>query len=1450
MNLRHHNARTELSTEENHTVIRFTRLAAIAALASFAFLLAAGSAAAADEAHPPITSLGAFTNPNGIAVDEATGDVYVADIAGANEQQTVTLEGGPEGGSFALEFQGQSTSALSISGTTAPTAGEVEAALQGLSTIGSANVVVTEEGALPGTLTYTISFQGSLAVRNVPLLACDGSALSGGTSAVCAVATITQGVANTVSKFDSAGNPVDFTAGSATGTNQLTGADTPASSFEFPNVPDNPAAIAVDNSCAEQSPPLSGAACEASDASAGDLYVLDAGHNVIDKFAPSGAYLGQLTGPFGGSELLGIGVDGSGRLHVYVFGEEPFFELYDNSLANQRLSGGQSQTDESFELFYSRHGFAVDQAGASFGLLACGCFEKVALNLDKSFESLGRVDDGSTGLAAAADPATGHLYVDDGTLVTEWDTGQMNGGPTEPKSPHKAQRLSAFGSSQLSSSGQGGIAVNGSTGRIYVSNPTDGTVYVYGSAAPAPATGTATEVTKTAAALHAIVNPRGALLTSCQFEYVTSSASRDLKQTFVQFANTVPCDQTPAQIGEGTQPVPVTATISGLTAGSLYRFRIVVANAAASSASAGLFPTLGPGFGIKSFEVSALNEDGSLDTQAGSHPYKLITRFEFNTRVVHPHAVRSRWVTLPQGNFKDISVDLPPGLYGDPHAVTKQCSLADLSAGGLGDNCPLESQVGSLAAELTENAGVGSTGGSSAPLFSLVPPPGVPFMMSAHILVPNAFINVSLPAGRDSRLQATSTGVPATVPVYAVTNTVFGTPPDGAVRPLLTMPTACNGPLTSRITADSYQEPGRFANAETVLRNAAGNPTGMSGCAKLLFPPTSTSSPDVSDASSPTGLEVGLHVPQKAGQNLGGLAESNVRDVTTTLPKGFTLNPSGADGLKGCTEQQAGFTGFEEFNPQLEPGNETATFTPEMPQPLEPGVNFCPDGSKIGAVQVKTPLLDNPLEGSLYLAKPYQNPFGSLVALYLFAEDPVSGTIVKQVGEVHLDPSSGQILTTFHNTPDIPFEDLTLHLFGGNRAPLVTPSTCGEYTTEVLFTPWSGNGPVNTTPDFQIDHGQNGGPCPTDGAPPFHPHLSAGTRSNAAGSYSPLDLELTRGDGEQEFTHFSIKLPPGLAGKIAGIPECSDAAIAIAKARTGPHGGQEEEEAPSCPAASEVGHTLAAAGVGSVLVNAPGKLYLAGPYHGAPLSVVSITAAHVGAFDFGTVVVRQALRINPETAEVFVDATGSDPLPHIIQGVPTHLRKILIYLDRPQFTFNPTSCEPTSIASTVLGSGLDFASAADDVPLVVTSPFQAADCASLPFKPKLKLSLHGSTKRTGTPAFTAKLTMKPGEANIAQAAVTLPRLGVPRQRPHRHRLHQGRLQPRQRPRRRLPGRLGLRPRQSRYADPRRSARRPRLPTLQRRRTKPPRPGRRPPRQADQHQPGRLRRLGPLQAQKR
>ncbi|MFL5872197.1 MAG: hypothetical protein ACJ75T_01805 [Solirubrobacterales bacterium] len=521
------------------------------------------------------------------------------------------------------------------------------------------------------------------------------------------------------------------------------------------------------------------------------------------------------------------------------------------------------------------------------------------------------------------------------------------------------------------------------------------------------------------------------------------------------------------------------------------------------------------------------------------------------------------------------------------------------------------------------------------------------------------------------------------------------------------------------------------------IRNSAGSPEPLTGCDGVPFTPKIAAQPTSKLASNPSGLDFELSLPNQGLLGSGAVAESEPRKTVVTLPEGVTVNPALADGIGVCSPSQYAAERIDSA----------------------PGAG-CPEASKLGSVIAQTPLLEEPVEGAVYLATPFDNPFGTLTALYLVARAPERGVLVKQAGKVEFDQVTGQITTTFDHLPPIPYSSFKLHFREGARAPLATPAACGEYKTVVRMTPFSAaddSEAVTATGSFQIERGADGGACPSGGTPPFHPGLMAGTLNNAAGRYSPFNLRLTRTDAEQEFTHFSIKLPPGLVGKLAGIPFCPDAAIEAARTREHNGGAGEELAFPSCPAASQIGRTLVGAGIGTGLTYVPGSVYLAGPYNGSALSIAAITAAKVGPFDVGTVVIREALKVNPETAEVFIDAANSDPIPHIIEGVPVHARDIRVYTDRPEFTLNPTSCKRTSTASTVLGSGLDFGSEADDQPVTVTSPFQAADCASLAFKPKLGIFLKGGTKRNSHPALKAVVTYPKGNnANIRDAQVTLP----------------------------------------------------------------------------------------------
>jgi hypothetical protein len=553
------------------------------------------------------------------------------------------------------------------------------------------------------------------------------------------------------------------------------------------------------------------------------------------------------------------------------------------------------------------------------------------------------------------------------------------------------------------------------------------------------------------------------------------------------------------------------------------------------------------------------------------------------------------------------------------------------------------------------------------------------------------------------------------------------------VKPFLSNPTSCEAHV-AQIEADSWEHPDEWSRAETEAAPAS------SECERVPFDPSIEIDPTTRAAESPSGLNISLLVPQR-WESPYSLSTSHLKDSTVALPVGYTANPSLASGLGTCTPQQ-----FE---------SETSS--------SPPGAG-CPPESKIGTVEVETPVLAEKLTGNIYIATPFDNRFGSLLALYIVVKDPPRGIVVMLAGRIEPNPVTGQLVTTFDDNPQVPFSKFTLKLRQGATSPLVSPPACGSYTAQADLTPWSApTSPQHVlSPPFAIETGIGGGPCPWGGTPPFAPKLTAGTLNNAAGSYSPFYLHIEREDGEQELTRFSTIMPPGVTGNLSGIPFCPESDVRLAREKS----GAQEEAEPSCPAASEIGHTAVGAGVGNVLAWTPGKVYLAGPYRGAPLSIVSVTSAKVGPFDLGTVVIRFALRINPITTQVEIDATGSDPIPHIIKGIVVHVRQIHVYIDRPNFIINPTSCLRMSISNTIDGAGADFTNPADQVPVTVTGPFQATNCATLAFKPSFKAQVTGKNSKVSGAGLTVKIAY-PNAPQGTQANIHAVKVELPKQLPSR-----------------------------------------------------------------------------------
>jgi len=783
---------------------------------------------------------------------------------------------------------------------------------------------------------------------------------------------------------------------------------------------------------------------------------------------------------------------------------------------------------------------------------------------------------------------------------------------------------------------------------------------------------------------------------------------------------------------------------------------VVVSGGNARPAGAVQSIKVGPGptpFGVEVFSAQAEEEGGAPAAQAGGHPFQFTTTIGVNSGAVNPDPARGgRFVSFEhRALVRNLRSTLPAGLVGNA-TVMPTCDMSTfltvVDVGFFGNACPDSAAIGVASVTAIEPGYFGLLR-LAVPVFNLPPAPGEPARFGIMAVGIPAVIDTEVDPEDEYRIRATVRNLTQVGMILDSTVSFWGVPGDprhdnsrgwscvGQMPPcarpsdrgeeaFLRNPVSCGTALHFGLQIEPWNTP---LGTQVASARSEGEP--LRGCNQVPFDPSVAAAPTNRSAGASSGLSFELNMPNSGLLNPKALAaEGQAKKVEVTLPEGVTVNPSEANGLGACTPADYAQERFDSA----------------------PGEG-CPETSKIGSIDITTPLLEEEAHGSVYVAAPSDNPFGSLLALYVVAKIPDRGILVKQAGKVELNPVTGQLVSTFDDLPQIPFSSFKLHFKEGDRAPLVMPSSCGSYDIVTNFTPWSAADPDNPQPNeivtrtssFTVDHGPNGSDCPS-GTPPFHPGFTAGTENNAAGSYSPFKARLTRNDGEQEFSRFSLKLPRGVIGNLSGIPFCSEAAIAQARARTGANGGQEELESPSCPAASQIGHTLVGAGVGSALTYVPGNLYLAGPYQGAKLSAVAITPAKIGPFDLGDVVIRQALKVDPVTAEVSTDGSSSDPIPHILQGIVVHARDIRVLVDRKDFVLNPTNCDRMTASASV--SGL----AAVDV----SSPFQAADCASLGFKPKLALSLQGGTRRASHPRLKAVLTARKGDANIRKAVVALP----------------------------------------------------------------------------------------------
>ena len=780
-------------------------------------------------------------------------------------------------------------------------------------------------------------------------------------------------------------------------------------------------------------------------------------------------------------------------------------------------------------------------------------------------------------------------------------------------------------------------------------------------------------------------------------------------------------------------------------------------------------------FGVENYELTPEEEGGAVDTQAGSHPFQLTSTLTFATKAPLVHEGPKKGL-LPEVQpvvlAKDLRFTLPAGLVGNPVPLPK-CSLATFVKKTNTSFCPNNTVVG-VATPIITNVFDGHyvPYAFTVPLYSIEPAVGEPARFGFDTAVGPVVLNTSVVPSGDGDYsvvvsvpdipddvgfigsQVTFWGVPADTrhdtargtcldeyeghSVHNLTKLEKACPSGEKAQPFVIMPGSCEGPLQTMVESDSWEGAGQYnAIKRYTFANNEGAPVAQDGCDHLNFEPSISVAPGGAQGSTPTGLTVSVHVDQESSLNPTGLSEASVRNTTVTLPAGVALNPSGASGLTACPL----LTGKTVLQEEREERGEVSGIDLESAQPAN-----CPESSKIGKVTIHTPLLEHNLEGGVYLGTPApngeagMNPFNNLIAIYIVAKDPVSGVLVKLAGRVEPNEQTGQLTSTFTNTPQLPFENLELEFFGGSRAPLGTPAFCGAYTTSASILPWSGNPAAEiVSPPFEITS------QPPDEAfcqspLPFTPSLTAGALNLQAGAFTPFTMTMSREDGNQNLQAINLDMPSGLSGLLNGVELCHEA----------------QANAGTCGAGSLLGETTVSVGLGANPYSVTGgKVYITEKYDGAPFGLSIVNPANAGPFHLGNVIVRAKIEVNPITAALTITSNEKEPyaIPQYIRGIPLQIKHVNVTIDRPNFTFNPTDCNPSSITGSLRSS--------EGATSALSVPFQVTNCATLQFKPGFKVTTSAKTSRKNGASLHVQITYPKApfgtQANIKSVKVDLPR---------------------------------------------------------------------------------------------
>jgi hypothetical protein len=716
-------------------------------------------------------------------------------------------------------------------------------------------------------------------------------------------------------------------------------------------------------------------------------------------------------------------------------------------------------------------------------------------------------------------------------------------------------------------------------------------------------------------------------------------------------------------------------------------------------------------------------------TQLAGRPPFGITDFTFN----------ANGVGLPEGSVKDVRVDLPTGLSVNPQATSAQCAEAQVES----SSCPAASKVGTVEATAFNLLGLVAVPVSTT-VYDVVPKQGEPAEFGFRLNVPllldiSIFLEGSVNWEGDYHEGFTIREVPNSVPLVRNRLIFEGQAGDGS---FITVGSNCGGSTTTGLTVDSHENPGSFLHYDTTPIIPVGPRINPTGCDKVPFDPGIAVSPGTNQTDSPTGPAVTATVPFEASAAIG---QSNVKRAEVSLPSGMGLNPAAADALEFCTDAQ--------FGKGKAIGDLSRTTDPAGVHPPPIG---CPAASKIGTVSIETPVLPaGSLPGTVYLGEQLsRNPStGKEYRIFVNAESPRYGVYVRLLGEVLADPVTGQLTARFDDPahgglPQVPFSSFKLQLDGA-KGTLTSPPTCGPNTTAARMTAWALDKVSTPSSSFTLTSAPGGGGCAKSLAErPFGPSFNAKATTETPLDYTSFVARIARTDGQQELKGVNLVLPEGATAKLAGVPYCTAKEIDAAAGRPGAN----EQRNPSCPDNSQIGVATVQAGSGSSPIEIPGKVYLAGPYRGAKISLVVITPAIAGPFDLGVVVVQVALNLNPETAQINPVAE----IPHVFGGAKLDVRSVFVNVNRKNFALNGTNCRPGATAGTVQGGGADPTNPAAWSAVPVSSPFRLKGCGGLPFHPRLGLRLYGKTHRASNPKLRAVLLARPGDANIARASVALP----------------------------------------------------------------------------------------------